>query len=208
MRRNRQVNIDWGGDEALDGETVRTRMVLMDSMFGHRPGYAPVALADAMAAKRARQEMIDRASNAWRGDGRIRRREPDDEDRLNRERPSDRASREVADAAKTASYLAMVGRAENAWRMPTGGISENPPVRDAGDPDVMRGHLSGEPDREAMYEARKTSLSNAWRSPSGVASLKPVQLGAGPANMVEPGVTSPSVAARIENQREAWLGAK
>ena len=44
-KRDREVH-RFDDDETLDGETIRTPMVLMDSMAGYRRGYVQIGEAD------------------------------------------------------------------------------------------------------------------------------------------------------------------
>ena len=190
MRRNKQVNIDWGDDEALDGETVRTRMVLMDSMFGHRPGYA--ALNDAMITKRraARDAYICDLSFAW--DGRKRRREPEENYAEEAAAGSAADRREIADARRMAAYQAMCGRLADAWK--------SRPV-DAAQPDVssrpeelMRHHLPAEPDEPAAAQARRDRAWTAYKDQLSTAWMR--------------GRTDPPEADVIERQGEQWRGGR
>jgi hypothetical protein len=210
MRRDRAVNIRWpndADDEALDGQTIRTPLTLMDSMAGFRPGYVQVS-DDYVAIRRAaRDAYIRDLTSAWKDGGRVR---PDDEDNLRREadrrrsadfaprsRINDARQQEIADAARTASYLAMCDRLSNAWRTPTRDFAQpdqgSTPAElrryqrgEAAAP-VSGGNAPSPGDREKLYEARKRDLENAWRTL---------------------GVTNPNAATGIERQGEQWRGGR
>jgi hypothetical protein len=218
-----------------DGESLRTPMVLMDadSMAGHQPGYA--LLTDEQVAQRraARQGMIDRATNAWRGplDAK-RKRPPDDEDddedeergQYNRQakargRIGQSALSVKADArdARMAARDGYIKRLTNAWRTP---------ARDAAEPSIhsppedlarMRRHVYGaeDPDdpvakKQAAYEAYRNKLSNAWKSPTGVAHAEASITGAGPKSMAveSSGRTNPGRAGEVQRQLAQWKGGR
>jgi hypothetical protein len=228
-KRDREVH-RFDDDETLDGETIRTPMVLMDSMAGYRRGY--VQLTDDAITKRraARDSYIRNMTTAW--DSRERRREPDDfdEDSPGRERyrrsydfaparsrVDDAAAYDIADAARTASYLAMCDRVSNAWRRP---------VRDAAQPDQgstpaeLARHMRADPDedaaarREKSYAAYKARLEVAWRNPAAAAERNEMQLEAWRKPGARPGLhqdaikdSSAAYAAYVERIGRAWRAA-
>jgi hypothetical protein len=199
---------------ARDGESIRVPVYLMDSMAGFRPGFVRVSDAYVAVRRAARDAYIRDLTSAWKDGGRVRHREPpDDEDNLRRERDRREYPRDarrftaeaydVADAARTASYLAMCQRLTDAWKQT--------PNRDWGQPDMgsrpeeqrreirqiasrpdpneslvrSGGNAPSPGDRERMYAQRNHDLENAWRMM---------------------GRTDPNKAGQIENQRERWLG--
>jgi hypothetical protein len=65
--------VDDDDSEVRDGQSVRVRLDMMDSMqravfdaYGHQPGYARLTDAQAKLRREARGGMIRRAQNAWR----------------------------------------------------------------------------------------------------------------------------------------------
>ena len=169
-----------------DGERVRVPMYLTDGLAGHRPGY--VQLTDEQVADRhaARQEMIDRATSAWRGSG------CDDGDGFIFPLKRDAARAEARAARDT-----YVKNLCDAWK--------HPPTCDFAQPDTgstvqeWHRHQRGDPDGEtdlgraetveqrlerergADYERRKVELSNAWRM--GGHAPQVAVVGAGPKSM-------------------------
>jgi hypothetical protein len=169
---------------ARDGETVRTRMILMDSLAGYRPGY--VQLTDDQIAKRreARREMVDRAIAAWRAPG------CDEGDAIFP------LARDAARAAARDARQQMIDRVASAWRTDpsaAGGVEsrlerergrgatsahpatwrEEPPdvvtavtVPTATAPNKGAGDLEAEVERRraAEHAAFAERLQNAWKS--------------------------------------------
>jgi hypothetical protein len=201
-------------------------MMLMDGGgFRHAPGYIGVSDNYVEMRRRARQGMIDRATSAW--DSRIRRREPDDEDRLDRRhyysafgqpqrergrgfdtrsRVADARQRDVADAARMGAYFAMCDRAANAWK--------RTPNRDWAQPD-----MGTRPEEMTAYGARSISPPVGRSDPNedlvklrqDTQARRDAAYQASVSGLSEAwkmGRTDPSAAGRIENQRERWLGAK
>jgi hypothetical protein len=218
----RIVSDDDSDDDAIrivpDGGTVKTRMLVMDA---HRPGY--VELSDEQIAKRqdARQEMIDRATSAWRMDAKRKKPPPDDDDGLS---TVDKQSRATADARADAraSYDSMCARLRDSWK--TSSESRNLFSRDAAEPDLstppselMRRHTSDPNDpadvqarRDKAYRGYTTALSEAWRSGPGAAPAEHAIVGAGPKSVVEEpdrgGRTDPTAASRIKRTHERTIG--
>jgi hypothetical protein len=104
-----------------DGQTVRTPLLLCDSIAGRRSGYLQYTDAQNEMRQSARQSMIDRAASAWRTNPFMdaRRKPDDDEDgdddtddsRDRKRRASDAA---IADARE--AYHRMCARLQSAWR--------------------------------------------------------------------------------------------
>jgi hypothetical protein len=202
----------WGDDPVIeDGGSVRVPITLCDAnkLLGHRPGWIAPLSEEQIAA---RQEMIDRQREAWRGPGMLddkihasicdRRKRPPDDDP-----DDDDEDQDIADARRFASREAYVARLGDAWRTPV--VNNLPPTkrigRDAAEPDnsssaeTMRRHLRvDDPDdaqarRDAAAAEYAASLSNAWRSPSGAMP---------PARMPEPGRRDPQALG------EQWRGGR
>jgi hypothetical protein len=155
--------------------------MLFDAATGtRRPGYA--TLSDQQLADRnaARNEMIDRATSAWRGplslrseDARRKKRDdneddpdPDgDEDNGTDDRARDVRARSIA---ARDSYVAGL---QIAWRRPA---AASPTASHSPSPGRIHGLPTGstraptrdaaEPDRDADYERRKAELSEAWKT--------------------------------------------
>jgi hypothetical protein len=125
-----RTRFDDDADEIGDGESVRVPLLLcdsvsrrfafgdaMDSAYGRRPGYARLSNEQVAERRRARDEMIERATSAWRNDA--RRKPPDYDD--------DAHSTADARAAANRAYDAYCARLKDAWRRP---------ARDAAKPDL------------------------------------------------------------------------
>lgn len=149
-------NVDDDDEIVRDGESVRTRMVLMDSVTpefafdadNHRPGYrmssVPAVLDARAKAREARDAYIERTVNAWR--------------RPTRDfvEPDQSTRRGAADPERADEVEAQLER----WREP-GGIDRL--ARDL------------EAKRRANHEEFAANLSNAWRTNKGTAA--PATLG-------------------------------
>jgi hypothetical protein len=195
-----------------DGDPpLRVPMLTCDSnkLLGHRPGWVAPLSEEQIAA---RQEMIDRQREAWRGqlspNGTVlspngtldSRRKPDPDD----DPDEDDEDQDIADARRFASREAYVARLGDAWRTSPRLLS-NHSTRDAAEPDnsspldVMRAHLRGsDPDdaqarRDAAAAEYAASISNAWRTPSGATP---------PARMPRPGSRDP------QQLGEQWRGGR
>jgi hypothetical protein len=207
-RRNkhRDAYRDDSDREVQDGELVHVPALLMDSrqrqvaawasdmnsMVGHRPGFAQLSDAQIAERARARDRWIAEMRDAWRTDARRRKPDPEDpdeeedpdEDDLGREqdrRGTDARSIADARARATASYDRMVRRLSNAWRTP---------VRDAAQPDqgsrpdpgpasaierrlesergntrvsIEEAAARLERDRQVIHQKFKNDLENAWK---------------------------------------------
>jgi hypothetical protein len=164
---------------ARDGETVRQRMLLMDSAAKPEPpvwrsGFALLSDAEVAARQAARQGMIDRAQNAWRMDAR-KKPPPDDDD---------------DDGEDT----------EDARRDRRARVEQNVPVAKP----VVHGEVADARAARARYVAR---LEDAWRKPfrDGVQPSGHTRPGFDPR---EPsGVTDPGAAAAINRQVAVTRGA-
>jgi hypothetical protein len=222
--------------EVRDGEAVRVPMYLCDSLqraiagvdllADHQPGFRLTSDEERAVVNDARQEMIDRATSAWRTKRRRRRDDDeDDDDELDRRRRrrSDDAS-SIADARR-AAYETYCVKLRDAWKRPMDAAEPD----NSSPPEVMRRHLRGD---ESAYEASamlrhhlrvdpddnaqarrdlawsdyKTRLAGAWRRSPGVARAEPSIVGAGPRSMTveRVGKTDPGRASEIERQGEQW----
>jgi hypothetical protein len=231
MKRRRDIDDDDAifGPVAHDGETVRVPMQIMDGdrvhltdtvrYENHKPHFlrsTDAGALDALArARDARQAMIDRNANAWKGgaSGLPSSSKPD-------------FSAADARAGARAAYNEMVQRLGDAWRTPVRGDLVGPlnQSRDAAQPDMgtppeelMRRHTRTDPDdnaqrrRDQAWNDYESSLSNAWRSPTpGTIRAEPAMRGVGPNSLAyeqpSTGRTDPTRATGVERQREAFLG--
>jgi hypothetical protein len=177
------------------------------------------------AVRDARQEMIDRATSAWRMDARrVRKPAPDDDDDpdANNDEPEGsggqynrqhRSRRKIGQTAlpfesHADARDAYVRRLTDAWR--------HPPSCDAAEPDLGSRPEdprapSGvtDPDRAASIEEwvertrgriwndYKTALENAWKHPPGVMPPQRADVAAGPSSTIA-GVASPDPAVRTQ----------
>jgi hypothetical protein len=203
-KRDREVHIRFDDDgEVEDGRGVRVPMMLCD---GYRPGYVQVSDAHIEMRRRARAEMIDRATQAWVDGGRVRHREPRDdydEDNLRRERDrrrnydargrvNDAAAYDIADAARTASYLAMCQRLQDAWKSRPADAAQ--PDMSSRPEELMSYHLRTEPDEPAAAQARRDRAWAAYKDQLSTAWMR--------------GRTDPREADVIERQGEKWRGGR
>jgi hypothetical protein len=202
--KHKRDSYAFGDDPVIeDGGSVRVPITLCDSnkLLGHRPGWIAPLSREQIAA---RQEMIDRQREAWRGSGLTNvkadsRRKPDPDDDPDEDDDEDQ---DIADARRFASREAYVAGLRDAWRTPPRLLSS---TRDAAEPDnsssaeTMRHHLRGDdPDdaqarRDAAAAEYAASISNAWRTPSGATP---------PARMPRPGGRDPQALG------EQWRGGR
>jgi hypothetical protein len=210
-KQRRQRDGRYLDDIVEDGGSVRVHAMLCDSaMAGHRPGYwvRPMALSDldrlrAMQARSdasdARQEMIDRAAEAWRGERKV-------------ELSQDSSSSPSIRAPSIKARDAYVTSLADAWRTPfslprgkrdsasgPGPAATAPPTLRPRAPERPVPGDGAEPDnstpieelaarREATFQEYSTMISNAWRNP--------------------PGRRDPGAAGRIERTREVVHGGR
>jgi hypothetical protein len=189
----------WDG-EALDGEHVRTSLMMKDAdrLADHQPGYRisndPMVVDARQRATDAYWEMVVRNERAWM-DARRKPPPPDnDEDDDELEMADSRAKAAVA-------RRQWVQKLQDAWRTPgrdagapDPGIASSRPWQ-GGEPDnsssaeVMRRHLRTEPDdnvqarRDRAYADYCARVSQAWQH------------------------TNPTARANsVERQRQQWTG--
>jgi hypothetical protein len=117
MRRERKT------DEVADGEVVRTRLLVKDSLRDHQPGYRdylPDAADAAQRRKEARDAYIKRTCDAWRNPYPLRDApEPDAGTELLRRHmrtEPDGDDGDSAQAQKDAAYEAYKNRLQTAWQ--------------------------------------------------------------------------------------------
>jgi hypothetical protein len=212
-RKRRDDDEDEPGDEVIeDGRGVRVRMTAMDGVqrgIFMRDVYRfddSASLRDARArARGARNEMIERASNAWRTPGTRYVETP---------RPTSVAD---ANAMRRSAYQQYCRRISDAWRNPVG-VNLH---RDGAEPDQgTRFHRvspeefaaahnnrrteSAEDLRRAALAERDQALQNAWKTPTG--QLYPTR--ANPSWRNPTGQGDPRRATEIERQRQRWHGGR
>ena len=198
-------------EQVEDGRTVRTPMMLMDGRNGrvflsdtvrfdenHQPHFVRAAdETDARAAARdAREEMIDRATSAWRNPLDAHRKAAATAQKQANMRfsataenadPSRISDARDARAVANASYDAMCARLQDAWRTPGRDFAQPDMGTRPEDLALMRRHLRTEPDddaqarRDAAWAQYRDQLGNAWK-------------------------IDPRAATAIERQGERWRG--
>jgi hypothetical protein len=248
------LNIDDDDDddfEVADGESVRTPLFLTDTvrfenhqphfvratagvdldLADHQPGFRYATDAARAAVRDARQEMIDKATSAWRT--RRRRKDDDDDDdddgdryktevmgaagqnetnpsRIGVSSLSVRSwrgddARSIADAraAVTRSYHQMCRRLQDAWK--------SGPM-DASQPDTgsslaeIRAHERGEPPESAMLRRHLSTEASAGAQAKRDAAWNAYKDRISRAYLQ--GRTDPRAATQIERQGERWRGGR
>jgi hypothetical protein len=196
--RSRDFHLGLEDDEAVarDGETVRVRLLMCDSI--PRSGYRLLDDEQVAARREARSAWIKQQTDAWRGpnqkDARGEPDDDDDEDADARDRRRRKASdgcdpRAIADARRgaTAAYRRMVTRLGDAWRRPVGDFAE--PSIHSRPEELMRRHLGGDPtdpDRAGSVEA-ELEITRAQRKRDPPRSVS----------------TGPGAEAAVERRRQA-----
>jgi hypothetical protein len=173
----------WPGDAALrvvgdevarDGETIRTRLMLMDSATNATPwrsGYAMLTDAQVAARQAARQGMIDRATNAWRMDTDNRDRRAAVNQNGSVARPIVHGAVADARAAVNDARSRYVARLQDAWKRPVSfrdGVQPSGHTRPGFDPREPSGVT--DPDAaasiERQVEVTRGALASTPRSVS------------------------------------------
>jgi hypothetical protein len=235
-----------------EGGSVRTPLFLVDAvrfdenrqpyfvrasdgadlnLADHQPGYRLATDAARVASSTARQEMIDKATSAFRT-----RRRRDDEDDEEDEEEDDRYKTEVegsegqnrtnprrigvssltvrsddsrsladARARARASYDAMCSRLRSAWRTPARDAGAQP--SNSSSPEIMRRYLHGgdEPDSNNAEGLMQRRLRGDVGPDADARERAYAQRKADLENAWR-GQTYPRRATAIEQQREKWLG--
>jgi hypothetical protein len=234
MRRTYYVDEDDVPDIIPPGSTLRVPLRLHDArarrLTDHQPGYRVGDAADRRAVRVARQDMIDRATSAWRTDA--RRKKPDDDDENNN---NDR--RRGAADARTAARDAYVRRLTSAWKTPQRDMNPHggltcPKCHGAGKVDGREcPRCDGEGYIEDYPAGKQWEPKDRGAPDPGIASSRPFNQ---PDNSSSPetmrrylqgerdaawaryrdnlstawrqGRTDPAAASKIEAERERWLG--
>jgi hypothetical protein len=180
-----------------DGRTQLTDTFKVDDagLDQFRPGYRQLGDKARETVRNARQEMIDRATSAWRMDARKRKPEPDEDDDDDENGNNDARAQEKNPHQRPATQSAhdrqhfsdrrlddiraeMIQRLTDAWKS---AATPNPKerttnvprrnaglsTRDGAEPDAGSRPDDLQAKRDEAWNSYRASLSEAWKSPVG-----------------------------------------